>query len=837
MRPNNTVITQIDIHQNDVDLRCTNAIKSGNYALITKLINDGSLDPNEVIDVRRRFYPPRIHKVFADPNDENGELHWSLPQCVDRDSSPEDSTILHEAIAQNNESLVLALLASNKTNPNQKSERGYTPLHYAAIIGNSNIVKALIKNGADPTITCNGFKPIELVSRNKKALKALLSNESQGEQLLSVVSDFLTSILPDFLSESLVTSKKNKSPEHLNPGDGQFGILSKMRAMREGDEVIYANSRGVCCGMAYTAMFFILSNNRDEQGKIVGLTELEYVLRHITTSSLEDFIEKIVLREHEQLLVYQEARDSVNEMDDNAITIELDNLLKSGIIDLTHFTKAASPSEKKTLLIKTNFDLLMPLHFSKEALYELRFRSFLDAVEILHEIEMHAELQREEQPISLQIVNAVFPLLMTPELEKLGGLSKPITLSGVFLQKNAEDKNELEIYFKCLRSKFENLNFPVALQLHANAHAISVFYDPIQKYWIFIDSNRNNPSQPIVMTAENTDIAKRVYDALKFGHEGKPGLSPVKPFIIMETEIYTAKKYEAGLKQQLSFLHDNEEFQALFDVTEFKALATDNNNQTWLDFAAHYGEIEAVKMLHQQHAYENQDPVLNVYYAEYMAKTREQYAHYYLQQDSYKNYTYRYELMDLAHSDKGLQHKFILEVLKNTSIGQTGIEDEANITQSILSCYAQWLYQGRDIEALLSDKKLAALIQKAMINQPNFILNINNTVKQDNELSVRIRQAIHELEKAPVDEASIAFLTDCLITAGRLATTNALSNISGGVLDKAIENVYQQFQRDRGEIPNEKIYNALNSAAFFESHTHTTIRKNKDNKVNPRSPK
>lgn len=834
MYSKSTVTSQADVHQNDADFRCVEAIQSGNYSVVTQLINDGSLDPNEVIDARRRVYPRRIYKVSTHSEDGDPALSWSLPQVVGRDRSPEGSTILHEAIAQKNEALVDAILASDRTNPNQKSERGYTPLHYAAIIGNQNIVKSLIKRGANPTLTCNGFKPAELVRQNNKPVKRLLSDESLGDQLLSM--------LPDFLTKYLSTNKQSISPDLTIPGQGQFGILSKMRAMRERDEVIYGNIIGVCSGGAHIAMFYILSNKRNKQGIIIGQLELEYIMRQVIASSTEDFIEKIELREDERLLVYKLICDIINEMDDHAISTELENLLKSRVIDLELFTKAKRPSEKKSLLFKTKFKLQMALHFSEQSHIELGFRSFMDGVELLQKIYTHPELQHKQRPINFQIANAVFPLLMSPELEALGGLSKPITLTSVFLQKNTTDKNELEIFLKCLRDKFENLEFPIALQSHANRHAIAIFYDPIKKYWLFIDMNCDNPSQPIVTTSDNTEIANHVYKALKFGHEGEQGSNPVKPYLIMSTDIYTSKQHETQLKEQITLLNDNEEFQSLFDVTPFKASATDNNNRTWLDYAKQDGLIETVRRLHQQHVYENQDPTLDIYYAEYMAKTMDQFASYYQQQDGNKNYTYRYELLELAgdlkklittesissKENERLQNKFILEVLKHTPIGQSGAEDEANITQSILSCYAQWAYQGRDVGTLFSNIKLAALIQQAMTNHTDFVININNIVQQDNELTINIRQAIHKLEKAPVDEVSIAFLSDCLITAGKLATTNALNNVPSGVLNKAIADVHKQFQQDRGEIPNEKIYSALNSAAFFEPHATTRKGSDKD---------
>lgn len=64
---------------------------------------------------------------------------------------------LIEAINQGNLELVSTLLDTNKTLVNQKDESGATPLHYATIIANRQIVQLLLDKGAEINSTDNQF--------------------------------------------------------------------------------------------------------------------------------------------------------------------------------------------------------------------------------------------------------------------------------------------------------------------------------------------------------------------------------------------------------------------------------------------------------------------------------------------------------------------------------------------------------------------------------------------------------------------------------------------------------------------------------------------------------
>ena len=61
-----------------------------------------------------------------------------------------DTTLLH--LAANASPAVLELLLQSEAEVNQQNEDGITPLHVAAMWGNSEAVRLLLDYGADPVV-------------------------------------------------------------------------------------------------------------------------------------------------------------------------------------------------------------------------------------------------------------------------------------------------------------------------------------------------------------------------------------------------------------------------------------------------------------------------------------------------------------------------------------------------------------------------------------------------------------------------------------------------------------------------------------------------------------
>ncbi|XP_007287877.2 ankyrin repeat domain-containing protein 66 [Astyanax mexicanus] len=84
---------------------------------------------------------------------------------------PEQMTELHQAAAVGDYDLVEDILKRNKCSPNQKDIdwNNKTPLHWAAAKGQTEIVRILIENGAQPSLTTdNGWTPAHFAAESGK---------------------------------------------------------------------------------------------------------------------------------------------------------------------------------------------------------------------------------------------------------------------------------------------------------------------------------------------------------------------------------------------------------------------------------------------------------------------------------------------------------------------------------------------------------------------------------------------------------------------------------------------------------------------------------------------
>jgi hypothetical protein len=724
------------VNGTDLDMVCRNAVNRSQYEVITNLIETDRIDPNALVDPVKRI-GGGIYKVSCTYDDDLKRLIWYLPQYVDEDAHSEKSTLLHQAIALRKKALIDAILKSSKTDVNQKSEAGYTSLHYAVLTSDVATVKKLLQRGAEIHITCNGFTAYDMARAQE--IRDLLHP--------TLAMRLFLPYLPLNLTKPL-----NRIQQHINlddsslPGSGQYGILSKMKAMREGDEVKYGNSTGVCCGVAHAAMFYLLSQKRDESACLIGKQKLNEILLNIAILSTEDFLQKM----------------------------------------------------------------------STEKQMFLEYRPFLDNVELLQEIDWHPELFKQTSPIEFQYPSAAHALLMTPELESLGGFSKEIRFSGAFLQDETENKNELSVLFNLLHDYFKRLSFPATLQLTANGHAISVTYDPKLSEWILVDINIVS-REGIFSCSEFDKIGKKVYDCLKFGHSGKQGNQLLKPWLILTIELLTARQYESDLVEQFKALQKDQRFEALRKVTSKKASLTDNVDRTWLQLAVYAGDMEAFRRL-QEYNQDKSYVSLCLHRLQIYQKYRQQYNNYFQSSDSQKTFSFRARLINLTgfklrKSAKETALKFIVEILDETPLADNAEEDEINLHQATLNHYARWIYQGRDPSALLAEPLLKTLMQP-ILEHSTFIQTLNQIYQYDKPLVIQIRGAIHELENtSPIDEVSIRFLSECLTTAGRIATTNALNHIIIKVIDTAISQTTLSFQYPN-DTHQEKIHSMVKTRFF-----------------------
>jgi hypothetical protein len=88
-------------------------------------------------------------------------------------------------IAEGNETTLLNMLTKDATVVNF-TERGTTPLHFAAENGNSNIMRILISHGADFRMkNAAGMTPMEILMEKRKPIQADLPKDANLEFLIS----------------------------------------------------------------------------------------------------------------------------------------------------------------------------------------------------------------------------------------------------------------------------------------------------------------------------------------------------------------------------------------------------------------------------------------------------------------------------------------------------------------------------------------------------------------------------------------------------------------------------------------------------------------------------
>jgi len=98
-----------------------------------------------------------------------------LKQLLERDVALEardidGCTALIWASRETSDPRVVEMLLEAGADANEKAKNGWTPLHWAATFNKGEsgkgIVRALLKHGADPTITATGMTPLEWARRN-----------------------------------------------------------------------------------------------------------------------------------------------------------------------------------------------------------------------------------------------------------------------------------------------------------------------------------------------------------------------------------------------------------------------------------------------------------------------------------------------------------------------------------------------------------------------------------------------------------------------------------------------------------------------------------------------
>ncbi|HOJ50144.1 MAG TPA: ankyrin repeat domain-containing protein [Spirochaetota bacterium] len=163
----------IDINFKD-DLGFTalhDAVISSNKDMVLFLLSKGA-NPN--IGDNRGITP----LMFAIKNGEEQIFRILLPVTNKYTKDLAEKNVLHYCVYYNRVDMLKVIINDYKLLINQKDNIGRTPLHYAASLGNIEIVKILLENGANPNILdySNDYRRTALDYTTNEEVRKLITN-------------------------------------------------------------------------------------------------------------------------------------------------------------------------------------------------------------------------------------------------------------------------------------------------------------------------------------------------------------------------------------------------------------------------------------------------------------------------------------------------------------------------------------------------------------------------------------------------------------------------------------------------------------------------------------
>lgn len=245
---------------------------------------------------------------------------------------------------------------------------------------------------------------------------------------------------------------------------------------------------------------------------------------------------------------------------------------------IEHEIKQASSPEEKEILQRVDMQIFMEeveLLFHQKNEYPELYAKTISYDEALHQtfnyiLPKRFEIRAKDEKI---------------EDEKLAEstLQDPINQVADFI--GIYNIVQLNTYFSSLHHilRENKLNEPIALVLKGVRHTITVGYEPIEKEWIFIDSNDLPVSAKRVK--EDKEIAQYVFAAY--------GSIETAAF---ETKIYAHKNSE-GVKEVIDLWKKTPEWQVLHEITPAKSQLMDATGNGLLYLAVEKGDLNLVRDL------------------------------------------------------------------------------------------------------------------------------------------------------------------------------------------------------------------------------------------------
>lgn len=236
--------------------------------------------------------------------------------------------------------------------------------------------------------------------------------------------------------------------------------------------------------------------------------------------------------------------------------------------------KLNTSQHEKLVLANLSDTLNIPAMFEKIIIYQLTYA--------------FPQLLSSKKRLTTQQAEPAFPLLLSTDLEKLGGKVRLTTITGIYTEK------ELIHLYTELENAFANFNYPIAMLLGSANHAMTIGHNQEFFPWKWIDAN--------------SLLVKQFSDPLAFGSKIILGLFGYK-CSAFSTSIYIAadpkethqskqiKKHIKHATKLIQLWKNSPEFKKMHTVTTDKAKEVDEEGVNWLYIVAREGDVPLAKEL------------------------------------------------------------------------------------------------------------------------------------------------------------------------------------------------------------------------------------------------
>lgn len=444
------------------------------------------------------------------------------------------------------------LITTPGFNVNAKAKSGYPPIYYAIKMGNLALFNELVKLGADLH---------EVFDRDSAGNGVTLRDIAQQQKAIAEEfkesADVFVEMDTKLATEGIqfnVTNLEKFAEKIKRTVNSQSWLIDKFK--REGYEFY---SAGYCYGVAHVGVQALLLEERDSDNNLVEINNLQTRLErmHDTVSVSKNYSE---IASQKRVLLLELAKDELN-------TFTSDEIMQKGLRD----------PKNKQLWLENQVKL------SKNEIVDLEIPNFLDTVDLYQQAYKHKNIIRNQKINDNSLQSAhLLPILSSAKLDNQGGMFIADKFTGVYTK---DDLTDLMQTIKELADT-KNYNSPIAIQMSANRHAITVGYDPRKREFLIIDANYKTIEKYKFANEVSASIRPHLY--VKDENEK----------CLMKTNIFSTGMQASNLKQKIiDPLRASATWDKIHTLTEDKINYKSPKGDTLKIFAEDNGDLQLLQAI------------------------------------------------------------------------------------------------------------------------------------------------------------------------------------------------------------------------------------------------